>query len=142
MCAEDWSAVHESYWTKEDDMWSKRWHVDAPGHMWCNPPFHADFVTRLLERVLEPEPHDITPIIACLPTSTDRKWWGLLTQCARRPIFITSRVAFEHVGEDGTPRAFSSNPAGTILCELIPGVRSRELMSVSLAEVKALGQKA
>ena len=91
VCASDWNAKHENYWTILDDCLSKSW----KGHVaFMNPPYGkeiADFVQKAKEEHLK---HG-TVGVAVLPARTDTRWFHLNVYDYAHIEFIRGRLKFE-----------------------------------------------
>lgn len=119
VCAEYHTAKCVSFWTEEDNAFSKDWlepltGFSLPVALWMNPPFSNP--TPWLEKAYETSQRGGI-IVALLPDDRSVKWYQNWVEDKAQIIYVPDhRISFEDA--EGTPQP--GNPKGTIFAIYLP----------------------
>lgn len=97
VCASDWNAKCEKYYTKEDDGLKKPWF----GTCWMNPPYGKE-INKWIRRAYEVSFYNVTTV-CLIPSRTDANYFH--DYCLKGEIrFIRGRIHFVDInGKSGRP---------------------------------------
>lgn len=119
VCAESHTAKCASFWTKEDDAFSKDWLEPFVGAsltsaLWMNPPFSKP--KPWLQRAYETAVRGGI-VVALVPDDRSTEWYREWVEDMAAIIYVPNkRISFED-GE-GVPQ--KGNPKGSVLCLYAP----------------------
>lgn len=89
VCASDWNAKHERYWTVQDDALSKDWSGEK---CFMNPPYGRG-IKRWVRKAYE-ESLKGALVVGIIPSRTDTSYWHDYIEGKAEVRFIRGRVRF------------------------------------------------
>lgn len=108
LCASDWNAKHERYYTKEDDALQQDWSGEVG---FCNPPYGRT-ISLWVKKAYEESQKGGT-IILLIPARTDTRYWhDYIFGKATDIRFLKGRVKFE---DENGPRQPSPFPSAVVV---------------------------
>lgn len=107
VCAEDWNAKCDQFFTKETDGLSASW---GEATCWMNPPYGREIKDWMAKAV---EEWNAGATVVCLvPARTDTAWWHDYAMQGRIR-FLRGRIKFVH--PDGTTKQSAPFPSAIVV---------------------------
>lgn len=101
VCASDWNAKCDEYFTAETDALKNNWPLLGTG--WMNPPY-GNNVQKFMEKAYEQTKKMACKIVCLVPANTETKWFHEIALMGEIR-FIRGRVHFKDKnGKTGRPR--------------------------------------
>ena len=119
VCAEYKTAKCVSFWTKEDDAFSKDWlepltDFSLPGALWCNPPFSdiKPWIQRAYETAMRGG-----IVVVLTPDDRSVSWYQEFIEDKAQIVYVPNkRISFE----DGEGIPQRGNPKGSVISVFLP----------------------
>lgn len=103
VCAEEWNAKHERFWTVQDDSLSISWGGEV---CFMNPPYGREIGKRVAKAHQEAQRG--ATVVALIPARTDTAYWHDHIQGKAEVRFVRGRIKFERPDGARDPAPFPS----------------------------------